>query len=176
MPKIAVFLVGGAILFLAEALLFWIKYWKTDPFMEEIVADPVVVREVNESDIVLERRSPVPWSEIDEIRKVYRAIGSISASLSPLKNAGATRHFFYVIRLHGGEWLQLSNTSLMAFKGSFKERLAGSPDVAGLLRRFLEEAGKRPHIRLICHNEAMGRFEDLDLRKEMEDLLRWEKK
>lgn len=176
MPKIFIFLAGGVIFLLVEIGLLFIKYRKADPLMDEIEVDPVVVREVNEKGIVLEGRDPLPWSEINEIRKVYRAIGSIFAFLAPLSNAGVTRRFFYVIRLRSGEWLELSNANRMAFKGSFKKQLTQSPDFIGLLKRFLVETGRHPHIRLICHNEAMARFEALDLRKEIEDLLRWKKK
>ena len=176
MPKLFVFLAGGAIFFLVEAIFLWIKSRETDPLMDEIVAIPVMVLEVNEDGIVLEGKKPVPWSEVDEVRKVYRAIGHLIVMVFPVMSPVATRRFFYVIQLRNGEWMELSNVGFLALNGWSRNRASRSPESSGLLKRFLEEVGKQqPRICLICHNEASACSEALDIRKEMDDLSKYEK-
>jgi len=182
MPNIFVFLVGGMILFLVEALLFWIKLRKVDPLTEEIVARPVIISEIDNGGITLKGESRVLWNEMLEIRKVSNERVSLLKFYSPdvlLQSRLSIYHhrrFFYSVQWRNGEWLQLSNVGLVTYKGSFKNGAMKSPESVNLLKQLLTEAGKQPHIRLVCHNEAVGRFEALDLRKELEDLSKWEKK
>lgn len=176
MRKIFIYLLGGIVVVPALIVKTYLKNKPADPLYEYITADLVTVREVNGSGIVLEGRNPVSWDQVDEIRKVYCTIGLSAVIALPKMSPAASQSFFYVIHLREGEWLLLSKINRMTFGGSFSKGLTRSPDVVGLMKRFLSEAGKQSHIRFVCHSVEMGRFETLDFRKELEDLLRWEKK
>lgn len=176
MPRISGYLWGGVLLLIGKVALGWMKYRKTDPLLEESVARRVRVQAIDQSGLILKEESPVSWSDITEVRKVYRAIGSWFVIAFPKPSPVATRRFFYTIKLRNGQWLELSNVGFVALKTSFKERLAKTPEAAGLIRQFLTEAQKQTQLNLTSHDEANACSGELDLRKELDDLSELEKR